>query len=299
MKNKAVLFAFCIWIVAVLLLWGLAFFPQSAFDAQWLDQARTACFGIIDNGLPDTAGFLLLTLAPLMMLSAILITWPGELMGQLRSFHKFKVGKLISSIVVILIAIEAVWAYDGISSGLKISRFDFQNPSKESLPSTYPKTDIKAAEFNLVNQYGEKVSIASSQGQTVVLTFAFAHCQTICPTIVKQAIEGIKGLEMGSIKLLVITLDPWRDTPKSLPGLAKKWELPENAYVLSGSIEDVTATIEAYNMPITRNEQNGDILHPAITYIIDERGHIRYTFNNAPFSWITQGVKNLRSLAKN
>jgi len=134
------------------------------------------------------------------------------------------------------------------------------------------------------------------RGQTVVLTFAFAHCQTICPRIVTQAVAAMKDLPEGDARLVIITLDPWRDTPSALPLLAKKWKLPANAHILSGAVAAVTKTLDLYKVPWSRSEQNGDIAHPALTYVISPTGKIAYTFNNTPPRWLFQAVQRLKNV---
>src|SRR5690606_31407457 len=95
--------------------------------------------------------------------------------------------------------------------------------------------------------------------------------------------------------VLVVTLDPWRDTPKALPFLAKKWELPEYAHVLSGPIDEVLSVLEKYHVPYERNELTGEVTHPALTYIIQKGDTIAYMFNNVPKHWLIQAVQRLES----
>src|SRR5689334_4976860 len=65
-------------ILTTMMWWGFAFLPLPDQTPKWVDQARVVCFGLAENGLPQSYGWLLLIGAPLLMLSAIWISWGHE-----------------------------------------------------------------------------------------------------------------------------------------------------------------------------------------------------------------------------
>ena len=76
--------------------------------------------------------------------------------------------------------------------------------------------------------------------------------------------------------VLVMTLDPWRDTPTRLPSIARAWELPDEAFVLSGRVADVEAALDRWDVPRGRDPRTDEIAHPALAYVIDARGRVAY-----------------------
>lgn len=294
--HKSSLIALVIWALGTLFWWGLAFFPTPLTNPEWLNVARKVCFGALENGLPNAAGWMVLILGPLSFLIAHMVMWPKEIPAWMRQLWGLPhiMGKVLIAIFALAFFMEGAWTYNKVKQGLEITNFDYSNPTAEELPDTYPRTRLPASEFSLVDQAGKTVTLASLRGKTVVLTFAFAHCQTICPTLVSDCLAGIRDFSSDKVELLIVTLDPWRDTPQSLPFLAEKWKLPEIARVLSGEVEDVTKLLDAYKVPYQRNENTGDVTHPALVYIIDAEGNIAYTFNNAPASWLRKAVENLK-----
>ena len=82
--------------------------------------------------------------------------------------------------------------------------------------------------------------------------------------------------------LLLVTLDPRRDTPSRLPHLAQSWQLPPGAHILSGSVESVERTLDAWGVARTRNERTGEILHPVSIYLIDRLGRLAYIAPSDP-----------------
>ena len=73
-------------------------------------------------------------------------------------------------------------------------------------------------------------------------------------------------------RIIVVTLDPWRDTPERLPALAREWGLDADDRVLSGSVADVERALDALGIGRQRIEQNGDIEHVGAAMILDARG---------------------------
>jgi cytochrome oxidase Cu insertion factor (SCO1/SenC/PrrC family) len=76
--------------------------------------------------------------------------------------------------------------------------------------------------------------------------------------------------------VVIVSLDPWRDTPSRLSHLAEHWQVGSDGTVLSGSVEDVEATLDAWNVARDRNELTGDVAHPPLVYLLDAEGTIAY-----------------------
>jgi len=112
------------------------------------------------------------------------------------------------------------------------------------------------------------------------VTFAFGHCETVCPVVVRHARAAQENARVRnpelSPRLVVVTLDPWRDTPSRLPHLAKHWELGADSFVLSGEVEDVNAALDRWQIPRKRDESNGDVAHPPIVFVVDAEGRIAF-----------------------
>jgi len=128
----------------------------------------------------------------------------------------------------------------------------------------------------VVDQTGEAFNIAKLGGSPAYVTFAFGHCETICPMVVHSARSA--RLELGiAMPIVVFTLDPWRDTPRRLPALVEQFELdPERDFVVSGSVEALNAALDALNMARERDLTTGDIIHPALVYLVEGDGTIAY-----------------------
>jgi protein SCO1/2 len=132
-----------------------------------------------------------------------------------------------------------------------------------------------APDLRLTDQHGEPFDLADLAGRPVLVVFAFAHCQTVCPLLVQQALAAQRAAEPGAA-VVVVTLDPWRDTPSRLPHLARQWRLGDGAWVLSGEVPQVEATLDAWGIARSRDRSSGDIVHATQVYLVDRAGRLAW-----------------------
>jgi cytochrome oxidase Cu insertion factor (SCO1/SenC/PrrC family) len=144
------------------------------------------------------------------------------------------------------------------------------------------RVDREAPFVVMLDQHGQRFSLADVRRQPVVVTFAFAHCTTVCPAIVSDLRAARRGTGRADIPLLVITLDPWRDTPERLPALAATWGLGPGDRALSGSVADVERVLDDLGVGRRRIEQNGDIEHIGTAMIVDANGRIAWRLDGSP-----------------
>jgi cytochrome oxidase Cu insertion factor (SCO1/SenC/PrrC family) len=112
----------------------------------------------------------------------------------------------------------------------------------------------------------------------------------MCPFVVAT----LRRSAPAGAEVLLVTLDPWRDTPSSLPGIARQWDLPAPFHVLSSRrAEDVLRVAELYGVTFERNEKTGDIVHPGLVFLVDADGRLAYTFDNPPASWVGEAFQRL------
>lgn len=168
--------------------------------------------------------------------------------------------------------------------------------SRNGNPLTqYRQVNQPLPQFSLINQWGQRVSNKQLIGGVRFLTFAFAHCPSICPLIVQNVQQATQQLPEITPQIVIITLDPWRDTPDQLDQQAEKWQLTNKDYFLSGSVEEVQQTLAAFNMPTEKDERTGEISHPGLVHVINPEGLIVFTFNNPTQAMLIDAAKRAQS----
>jgi protein SCO1 len=260
--------------------WALALWPLPAEAPPALLRARTVCFGTGDNGLPNGIGWMMLIGEPI-MITLLLVSAVGgttiretfEGLAQ-RSLGRIALNTTALGLVAALALVGARVTY-----ALGIGK---PNPAQFSAGiAAVSRIGRPAPPLDLVDQRGSTVTLAALRGRPALVTFAYAHCQTVCPLIVENVVRARNQLasQGAAPQVVVITLDPWRDTPSRLPDMARQWGLPDDAYVLSGPVQDVEAALGRWGVPRTRNGQNGEITHPNVVYVLDGSGKIAFVAN--------------------
>lgn len=256
--------------------WALALWPVEAAPV-WLERTRYVCFGVTANGLPDAGGWIGLIFGPLGMLAILVAGWGGairSLAGRARSSRAVAAVLLVLTLGVGVLAAGAAIRVRQVSGAGMVVALDDLVPSP-----TLPRMDWPAPRLGLIDQRGEPLELAALAGQPALVTFAFAHCETICPLLVRNALEARAALlEEGiATNVVVVTLDPWRDRPSRLPAIAAGWGLPDaGAWLLSGPVEAVEAVLDAWEVPRSRDTRTGEVTHPSLTWVIDAEGRIAY-----------------------
>jgi cytochrome oxidase Cu insertion factor (SCO1/SenC/PrrC family) len=263
--------------------WALALWPVPGETPSWLARVRTVCFGATDSGLPDISGWLLLIGQPLGMLGLLMVGWGRVVRSGLVHLVGHTPGKVAAALVVVLVAAGTGAA--GMRVATAMAPVAFEIPNDVTPSPDYPRLDRTPPPHALVDQDGREVSAADLAGKPAFVTFAFGHCTTLCPVVVQQVLAARDLLAEGNEELptvAVVTLDPWRDTPSRLPHLARQWDLPDDALVLSGEVDQVNAALDAWGVARERDPRTGDIAHPALVFILDAEGSVRYASSGGP-----------------
>ncbi len=272
------LLALGFWLAVTVSWWALALWPAPDEPPAWLLRARTVCFNAGESGLPDASGWLVLIGQPIGLLAVMMVIWGDALRSGLRGLASGPAGRalLVSTAALLVVGVGAAGAR--VVSIAPVGRAGVSSP-----PDTYPRLDRQAPALELVDQHGERLSLETLQGRPALVTFAFGHCATVCPAVVRQVLEGREraGL-LEPPPVVVITLDPWRDTPRRLPSVAEHWQIRGEDRVLSGEIDDVNRVLDDWKVARERNPQTGNLLHPPLVYLLDAAGRIAYASTGAP-----------------
>ena len=69
--------------------------------------------------------------------------------------------------------------------------------------------------FNLLDQNGQSVGLASLKGQWSLLFFGFTYCPDICPTTLGVLNRAVQQMQ-NPPQVVLVSVDPERDTPTQL-----------------------------------------------------------------------------------
>jgi cytochrome oxidase Cu insertion factor (SCO1/SenC/PrrC family) len=257
-------------LAAILLIsaaWGaLALWPLPDSTPAWVLRTREVCFGATRTGLPTPAGWLLLILEPLSLIGALLLIWGSEVRDGLAALWRSRTGKSLlllgGGALAMGVALGAA-RVGAAAAGTTVEPFDPRGGTAERIDGLLPP-------LALVDQRGEQFTPARLGGRSAVVAFAYAHCATVCPTLIQDLVRARGSTDDPA--LVVVTLDPRRDVPSRLPAMAQAWGLGPEDVLLGGEVAAVESVAAGWRVPWRRDSLTGEITHGTPLYVLDRRG---------------------------
>jgi len=174
-----------------------------------------------------------------------------------------------------------------------------------------------AAEFSLTDHDGRPVSLRSYRGAPVLLFFGYTHCPDVCPLTLHRVTRALRaaGGRADDVRVLMVTLDPARDTPAALKAYAQRFGpevvgLTGDSAALSNARAGYGAFIaDVPAQPASAGHAHGagaappsaapalKTVHPGVVYGIDRRGNLQVVITEgAPVEQIADDVRTLSRL---
>lgn len=130
--------------------------------------------------------------------------------------------------------------------------------------------------FQLVDQSGRKVDQSVLKGKWSAVFFGFTHCPDACPTTLfalGQA-EQLLGPKGADFQTVFISVDPVRDTPKTLAAFVSADAYPERLVALTGSPDQVADAAKAYRVYYQKSGEGEayNVDHSTMTYLMNPKG---------------------------
>lgn len=147
----------------------------------------------------------------------------------------------------------------------------------------FRSTDITGAEFgkdfSLTDHTGKRRSLADFRGKVVVVFFGFTHCPDVCPTTLAELANAMKkiGTESDKVQVLLVTVDPQRDTAAVLGPYVTAFD--PRFLALRGDAEETAQVAKEFKVIYQKvagsKPENYTMDHSAGTYVFDGEGRIR------------------------
>ena len=147
----------------------------------------------------------------------------------------------------------------------------------------FQSTDITGADFGtaftLTDHNGKQRSLEDFRGQVVVMFFGFAHCPDVCPTTLAELAGAVRKLGPAGekVQVLLVTIDPERDTPELLAKYVTAFN--PKFLALRGNAEETARVAKEFKVIYQKvsgpRAENYSMDHSAGSYIFDRQGRLR------------------------
>jgi len=144
-------------------------------------------------------------------------------------------------------------------------------------------TDITGAEFGqdfaLADHTGKPRALADFRGRVVVMFFGFTHCPDVCPATLAELAAAVKklGTDGDKVQVLLVTVDPERDTPQVLSRYVSAFN--PRFLALRGTAEETARVAKEFKIIYQKvagaRPDSYTMDHSAGTYIFDTQGRLR------------------------
>jgi protein SCO1/2 len=140
--------------------------------------------------------------------------------------------------------------------------------------------DLIGGPFALQTADGKTVTQQDLVGHPSLIYFGYTHCPDICPTTLAQISDTLAKLPGQPVKVYFITVDPERDTPKSMGDYVSSFD--SRIVGLSGSpaaIEQVEKAYRVYARKAPGKDGDYAMDHSSVLYLMDRNGRFAEAFN--------------------
>lgn len=176
--------------------------------------------------------------------------------------------RIISFLAIFIIIVGIIYAY---------WRKD-QMQATNTLPLMQINGDIGGT-FTLYNQDRKQASLTDFQNHYILLYFGYTYCPDVCPTELHKmlVVEDYLPQELkDKIKLVMITIDPERDTPEVLQ--AYRGHFNDKIEFLWGTpqeVKQVATLYKTYFQKAVEKEKPDEaylVDHSSFIYLLDPKG---------------------------
>ena len=140
-----------------------------------------------------------------------------------------------------------------------------------------PRDSVYQLPVHLIDQHGKAFDWSSRRGKVQLVSMFYTSCQYICPLIVDsgKAIEKqLTPAEQQRLGILLISMDPKRDTPTALLSVASKRKLDPARWTLAsprpGDVREVAGVLGVRYRAL----EDGEFNHTSALVLLDGDGRI-------------------------
>ncbi|MEN3275737.1 MAG: hypothetical protein V7631_1527 [Massilia sp.] len=167
-----------------------------------------------------------------------------------------------------------------LKAGVALSVLGLAGCKKEE-PVRFHGTDVTGAsygrDFRLTDPDGRERTLADFKGKAVMLLFGYTQCADVCPTALARAadIKHLLGKDGDRLQVLLVSVDPERDTPSVLKAYTAAFD--PSFVALYGNPERLAQTAREFDFVYKKVPTGASysVDHTSVAYAYDPQGKLR------------------------
>jgi protein SCO1/2 len=141
---------------------------------------------------------------------------------------------------------------------------------------------VEAHDFTLTSHTGQRISLSDYSGKLVLLYFGYTYCPDVCPATLSEVARALEilGQSAQEVQLIMISVDPARDTPEILGQYMAHFD--PSFLGVTGSPEQISEVATLYGIFYQESKSSEAtsylVDHTATMTVIDQTGHVKLVF---------------------
>jgi len=140
-----------------------------------------------------------------------------------------------------------------------------------------PRDSAYQLPATLTDQDGKSWDWRSKRGTPQVVAMFYTSCRFVCPLIIDsgKAVErALPADERAKLGLLLVSMDPERDTPEALMSVVRKRKLDTTRWSLASPKPDQVRSVAGVLGVRYRQLADGEFNHTSVLVLLDADGRI-------------------------
>jgi protein SCO1/2 len=133
-------------------------------------------------------------------------------------------------------------------------------------------TALVGGPFSLIGADGKTVTDQDFRGRYMLVFFGFTHCPDVCPTTLAKLSQVVKAANLPELKVLLVSVDPERDTPEQLERYVHAFNPDFKA--VTGKQEEIERIAREFGVAVVKvNLAGGDytVDHSAVVFLLNDQ----------------------------
>jgi protein SCO1/2 len=143
--------------------------------------------------------------------------------------------------------------------------------------NSLPSDSLYQLQATLTNQAGQSQSFAVYRGNPMLVTMFYGSCPAACPLLIDtiRSVEATLGpAQRGQLRVLMISIDPDRDTSAVLGELARKRRIDLSRWTLARADANTVRKVAATLNIQYRKLPDGEFNHSSVITLLSADGEI-------------------------
>lgn len=150
-------------------------------------------------------------------------------------------------------------------------------PSAAADAAPLPGDSVYHLDVPLVDQDSASLAFADGRGQPHLVSMFYTSCKFVCPLIIDTVLKTERDLpeaQRARLGVLLVSLDPERDTPDALGRVAAKRSLDTPRWRLARTDKAHVRRLAAVLGIQYKQLEDGEFSHASVLVLLDAQGRI-------------------------